>query len=126
MAYYDIKKIKPELFITGTNQDSRLEELGDKSDSYINEQLQHFESVTPLKDVPSYLRELANNLIIAYYKERQATSQDGTAQAAAERRLERTQKEVRDYIRSHYTGDVDDVKDNAILKSDSAITGKET
>lgn len=126
MAYYDIKKIKPELFITNTNQDSRLEELGDKADSYINEQLQHFESVTPLKDIPSYLRELANNLTIAYYKERQATSQDGTAQAAAERRLERTQKEVRDYIRSHYTGDVDDVKDNAILKSESAITGKET
>ena len=126
MAYYDIKKIKPELFITNTNQDSRLEELGDKADSYINEQVQHFEASTPLKDIPSYLRELANNLTIAYYKERQSTSQDGTAQAAAERRLERTQKEVRDYIRSHYTGDVDDVKDNAILKTESGITGKET
>ena len=126
MAYYDIKKIKPELFITNTNQDDRLQELGDKADSYINEQLQHFESVTPLKDVPSYLRELANNLTIAYYKDRQATSQDGTAQAAAERRLERNQKEVRDYIRSHYTGDVDDVKDEAILKTDSGVTGFET
>ncbi len=126
MAYYDIKKIKPELFITNTNQDTRLEELGDKCDSYINEQLQHFESVTPLKDVPSYLRELANNMTIAYYKERQATSQDGTAQATAERRLERCQKECRDYIRSHYTGDVDDVKDNAILMSDSSPTGFET
>lgn len=125
MAYYDIKKIKPELFITNTNQDDRLEELGDKSDSYINEQLQHFESVTPLKNIPSYLRELSNNLTVAYYKDRQATSQDGTAQAAAERRIERCQKEVRDYIRSHYSGDVDDIKDNAILKSDSKITGFE-
>jgi len=126
MTYYDIEKIKPELFITNTNQDVRLQELGDKSDSYINEQLQHFESVTPLKDVPSYLRELSNNLTIAYYKDRQATAQDGTAQAAAERRLERCQKEVRDYIRSHYSGDVDDIKDKAILKSDSSITGFET
>lgn len=126
MGYYDLDKIKNELFITNTNQDDRLEELGDKSDSYLNEQLfAATGEIEPLKEIPSYVRELSNDLTVAYYKKRQSTTKDAAAKETTRRDVKDQEQKIKDYVKSHYGRDVDEFKGNAILKSDSAITGFE-
>lgn len=117
MVYYILAEIKVKLFITNANQDTRLGQLGDDADAYINEQLQIFEAVLPVGVPDAQLQRLSNQLAIAFYYYYQ--NPDHPAQPVKD-----TKTEIKDYIRTHYRKESNNIEKTSWTgKTTGAITG---